>query len=1034
MLLLLLVVASSFTSSIILTTPQQALAATNCDDLSAVKTSAQLEACLKADTSPYAKLGPAQKVRAYITGQALGSCFANASLNGMSPGSGYLYPEEAQAGGWFNGYGAHIGAIYLGNSDVYATANCSDTEFIKNALGTLGWSDPATALCDFGFTRDSGDCMTGSGNFNPPGDGAARVRLFNEALQRKLYGSNPITLSPYLKYVWYEQTFMSGCTPTVAGSGAAVRRVTLNSVDASGKLKDVAYEIPADRGEQYLYENYAGDYILESCEWMVQQANEGSDNGKKGQYKDDYAAYMAMYAGLPEDVRAQYGQQSGGGCSTGLDENGNCLNEGNDLAECGGGGLSWMICPIIQLAGKAAQAADNLITSQLDIETDGIFKTCDNGCETQNAYYQAWNSFRIIATAILIIAGLFMIISTALGFEFLDAYTIRKTLPRLAIAVIGISLSWPLMEFVVNFFNVLGLSVRGLIYGPFEAIQGTIDVTVGLGSYLAVAGLALAMGFASLTLILTALLAMFVGFVIIVIRHLAIIVLVIIAPVAIACYVLPNTQKVWKLWRDNFMGLLMMFPIISAFIAAGHVFAAVSFADGAETTGVTQIIGLVAYFAPYFLLPVAFRLATGVIGTIAGFVNDRNRGVFDRLKKTRGNSLEKHGAHYKDKYGTKVQQARASAFRNLNRRASQSGRVGGAALRFAARRVEGIDNIEAGMSALNARRAKEINDTIATGLDGEVRGLTVNRAAARNSLSAAQRASMDSGANFNENDSSALVRRRNGTLEYKSLGGGWVNEADVVNGQKRWKGDRSAQQTALSYEMRKAMSEEDVEGLKQRYVATARDSWGMAESDAQGAWIGAGFENQNKNLSFKNTDVSYGQGAQSGAAQLNGGKLLKEAYYKKGSYPLSQMDSETIRRMDDAHTDAVQRSTSARAALSRTDLSAAERETYTRQANSADQDIQYARGIAETFMRDMGSGAIRDDGGEVVGVQPGAPGSSRRQAGGNGAAAVNETVRQFAQNTGILGAPPTRPSAPGQTGGGNNIPRSTPGSSQTNAE
>jgi hypothetical protein len=314
------------------------------------------------------------------------------------------------------------------------------------------------------------------------------------------------------------------------------------------------------------------------------------------------------------------------------------LSEEGDIF-CGAEGLSWIFCPFIQLAVGAANVIDSMIMDMLNVGSETIFEGTDNTGSPQSGYYTAWNSFRIIATALLVIGGLVMVASTALGFDFLDAYTIRKTLPRLLIAAIGISLSWPLMEFVVGFFDTLGFSIRSLIYAPFRSLETNgISIGVGIASYLVVGGAALILGFASLTLVLTAVLALLVGFVILLIRQIAIIMLVIIAPVAIACYVLPNTQKVWKLWSDNFLGLMLMFPIISALIAAGHVFAAVSFSTGAPTTGFTQIVGLIAYFIPYFLLPLAARLATGVIGTLAGFANDRSRGVFDRLKKKRSDT------------------------------------------------------------------------------------------------------------------------------------------------------------------------------------------------------------------------------------------------------------------------------------------------------------------------------------------------------------------------------------------------------------
>lgn len=298
--------------------------------------------------------------------------------------------------------------------------------------------------------------------------------------------------------------------------------------------------------------------------------------------------------------------------------------------------LTWIACPVAGILEEAIHVIDNIITNALTINTDSVFNT-------SGGYYKAWSSFRILATAIIIIAGIVMVASQALGFEFLDAYTIRKVLPRLLIAIIGISLSWPLMRFVVEFFNTLGYDIRNLIYSPF----GDMGLnTLNAGALLAVGGgivgTLFALGiFGTLSLLLTAALALLIGFVIIIVRDMAIIVLIIVVPIALACYILPNTQKVWKLWSTNFMGLMMMFPIISAFIAVGKVFSAVSRnpsgsdspALGSST--VMQIIGFLAYFIPYFLLPIAFRLATGVIGSIAGFVNDRNRGIFDRLKKGR---------------------------------------------------------------------------------------------------------------------------------------------------------------------------------------------------------------------------------------------------------------------------------------------------------------------------------------------------------------------------------------------------------------
>lgn len=324
------------------------------------------------------------------------------------------------------------------------------------------------------------------------------------------------------------------------------------------------------------------------------------------------------------------------GCGT--DSNGNAQNCADDTVDCGNGGFNWLICPAIQIGLKAANAVDGFIMQTLDVDIKPIFDTTTN---TGKGYYTAWNSFRIIGTALIVIGGLVMVASTALGFEFLDAYTIRKTLPRLLVAIIGISLSWPLMKLVVNFFDVVGFDIRTIMYTPFSHLPGNINVATGiLAGY---GGLGLLFTPAGWTFIITALLAVFVGFLIVVVRQVAIIMLIILAPVAIACYILPNTQKVWKLWYDNFLGLLLMFPIISGLIAAGHIFAAVSISSHSGNQPgdvVYQALALIAYFVPYFLLPLAARLATGIIGNLAGVINDRHKGAFDRLKGIRAKSRE----------------------------------------------------------------------------------------------------------------------------------------------------------------------------------------------------------------------------------------------------------------------------------------------------------------------------------------------------------------------------------------------------------
>jgi hypothetical protein len=302
--------------------------------------------------------------------------------------------------------------------------------------------------------------------------------------------------------------------------------------------------------------------------------------------------------------------------------------------------LKWLVCPIVNTATFAVGKLEDVINSILTVDVQDIF----NDTDASNAYHKAWNSFRVFALGLIVIAALVMVVSQAAGVEILDAYTVRKVLPRLLFAAIFIALSWDILEFLCQLSNDAGKGIRTLIYAPFQALNKNNELGGGSSVVLTMLGTGAALGFGWVGLLsfaLTGLLAAFVAFAVLVLRKMLILLLVMMAPFAIACYILPNTQKGWTIWKDGLMSALLVFPIISAFIAIGRVFAITSFnAPGVQV--VNQLIGFIAYFAPYFLISLAFRMAGGFMATIGGFANDKSRGAFDRLKNFRGNKLKEN--------------------------------------------------------------------------------------------------------------------------------------------------------------------------------------------------------------------------------------------------------------------------------------------------------------------------------------------------------------------------------------------------------
>lgn len=351
---------------------------------------------------------------------------------------------------------------------------------------------------------------------------------------------------------------------------------------------------------------------------------------------------------LPDGTTLEQAGAAGGGAGSTVDD----TELGCDASS---NPLSWIICPLINdLLVPAISATDNIITQQMVIPAQDIFCSNQDKC---NDYYAAWSSFRDIALGLLAIAGLTTVIAQAIGMEILDAYTIRKILPRILMAAIGITLSWTLMNFAVTLSNNLGFGVRDLIVSPFHNLNSSIDLSFSgssivnlLGGFTAllIGGTLVAIGGLGIILsyVATAGLAVLIAIMVLVLRQIAVIMLMILSPVAFIAYVLPNTQRVFRLWWESFSKALLMFPLIAGFIAAGRVFAAISLSGngGNATSLFNEITGFVAYFAPYFMIPMTFRLSGSMMGGLGNFVHQRGQPLAERLGKYRG---EKYAANWK---------------------------------------------------------------------------------------------------------------------------------------------------------------------------------------------------------------------------------------------------------------------------------------------------------------------------------------------------------------------------------------------------
>jgi hypothetical protein len=443
-------------------------------------------------------------------------------------------------------------------------------------------------------------------------------------------------ITGYMRYYNFFKAFQKCASGPKNKNDIKGTTITIkNYVKLDGTVvKDASFE--RTEGDQIPVGHYAeGDDRPKdgklACETIAERLDQYSDNYKK--WADENK----------EEVTA-------------ITEGGSASSDPNndDSCEAQTGVLAWVGCPVVNLISGTL----NWIDAQLN-----RLMIIDRPLYASNEQmYEAWSRFRNIALSILVIAMLVMVISTALSLNFLDAYTVKKAFPRMVAAIVFITLSWWICVFMIDLFNVIGQGVLGIMTAPFNlanpelselfyvnaggaVAQGGALVIIAASAFLVPGALGILMSWLG-----AALLVMAIAFITLVARQMFVIVLVLFSPLAILSWIFPNNDKLWKFWWGTFTKLLLMYPMVMALIGAGRIFASViatTSAGGAEGGLINPLLKLTAYVLPYAFIPFTFKAAGGVFGNLVGMANDRSKGAFDRLRKSRQKNMSMIGENAK---------------------------------------------------------------------------------------------------------------------------------------------------------------------------------------------------------------------------------------------------------------------------------------------------------------------------------------------------------------------------------------------------
>ena len=345
--------------------------------------------------------------------------------------------------------------------------------------------------------------------------------------------------------------------------------------------------------------------------------------------------------------------------------------------------LGWLICPAITTTLDFSNNLYKHIEEKyLKINADSIFNITPN--TASDTTHQAWNIVRNIANIVFAIFILIIIFSQLTG-AGIDNYGIKRTLPRLIIAAILVNASWIICRFAVDLSNVVGVGIGGILNpGQIQMNVTAADVklpTVDKATaYIAELGLGGVIGISALLInpgvILGVLLALLTVagsvlffWLILLAREVAVILLIVLAPLAFVCYLLPNTENLFKRWIKIAEAMLVLYPLCSLVVYGGRLVSSILAAQGGASVasmiapifGATKaeftvdkglcLAAMIVQVAPYFLIPTLLKNSLAGIGNLGAKLSNMGsrlgRGASNGIrnsegyKNTRARSLER---------------------------------------------------------------------------------------------------------------------------------------------------------------------------------------------------------------------------------------------------------------------------------------------------------------------------------------------------------------------------------------------------------
>jgi hypothetical protein len=265
-------------------------------------------------------------------------------------------------------------------------------------------------------------------------------------------------------------------------------------------------------------------------------------------------------------------------------------------------GFGWIVCPGMTWMTAAIDGLVGWITGGLQwtmlTDTAG-----DSGATIRDV----WASMLTLANIAFAIAFMIIIYSTATS-SGISNYGIKKILPRLVVAAVGVNLSFYLCAALADLSNIAGVGLNDLIMARMSGGNNGATMFGTLWDGLLKAGVTLLIVIFTWATVFIGMLTIFIA---IALRTVALTMLVIVSPLAIVASLLPNTEKWFKKWRDTYIQLLVVYPAFMAVWAGCRLVANVATNIGADWS---WMISSLATLAPLAVIIPLFKSTSGLMG------------------------------------------------------------------------------------------------------------------------------------------------------------------------------------------------------------------------------------------------------------------------------------------------------------------------------------------------------------------------------------------------------------------------------------